>query len=390
MFLNPYVDGVSVRYPWYLLQPTDADHYLWADLDSIIMNCAAASKMVCLRIGTGGGDVQDNAFGHDAGNKPHWLIQEIQASGDPTDIFFDFYHGAEVNGTPQLAHIPVFWGATKLSRHKAMIQAVAARYRDWPLMSDGTPVVKVFVLNGANASSEDWGIPDSSKIDGIAPAGSTEKSRWRAAGFSAQTIIDLLCASGNNDGLIDMAEAAWTNQAIGVAVNPSGAKIDTNNPLYDSTNPQWICQAVINNARAKFGTKFAPQKNSLNALGGITFPNGQAFDILWSNSPADCQSVWNVSGDAAYRANGGIPDNMHNIIRKMTNTAVACHLSFWEIYENDVVFDWTSVDDPNAVDIVVYGIRTDEIHHAHDQLLQVNSGVPLPVPLPTPSAAPSP
>ncbi len=380
MFSNPYVDGVSVRYKWYLLQPTDANTYFWDDLDSTLTNCANAGKMVCLRIGTGGGDVQDTGFGHDAGNKPHWLVQEIQASGDPDDIFFDFYHGSEADGTPKLAHISVFWSPTKLNRHKELIRAAAARYKRWPALADGSPVVKQFVFGDANASSEDWSIPDSPTIDGIAPAGSSEKSRWLAAGFTAQKIIELTCPASGTTGLIDVAIAAWTNQTVGMPLNPTGWKIDTSNSLYDPNNKQWIPQAIIDNARAKYGKLFAPGKDNINAKQGTTFPSGGNFDLLYYNQPAWVQSAWRVVNDSTYRMNGGTPDNLHNIFRATLNTAVEIPLNYWEVYEADILYNWGGMTDPNTVDTAVYGINTDEIHYAHDQLLSTNAAVPTPTP----------
>jgi hypothetical protein len=161
---NPHVDGISVRYKWCDLEPIKGEYHLVDGLDPIIQACADAGKMVLLRVGTGGGDVTDTAEGSSPGSKPHWLVQEIRDSGDPDDQFFQFIDGRDGTAT-----IPVFWSPTLVAEKNKLIQDLGARYSNWPLLPDGTPVVRIFSVSCAGASNEDWKIPDSNAVDGLPP-----------------------------------------------------------------------------------------------------------------------------------------------------------------------------------------------------------------------------
>jgi hypothetical protein len=353
---NPNIDGVSVRYHWSDLEATKGDYNFVGGLDDLIQACADAGKMVCLRAGTGGGDALDTASGSSPGNKPHWLIEEIRNSGNPDDQFFQF-----VDGSDGTATIPVFWSPTLIAERTRLIQTLGARYSNWPLLPDGTPAVKIFVVASANASSEDWKIPDSKSVDGLPPADSTEKSRWLSAGFTSQKIINSACpASPGESGVIDVAMAAFPNQFIVMAFNPGGWNID--NPNHQ-TDQQWMPAQIIANARAKYGNRFIPMKNDLNAKQGTQFPAGKMFDLLWANQPCGVQDQWRVSNDNTFRMNSGVSDNLHTIYGKASDTCIAIGAKFRETYEADVKFDWTQVANADGSTP-----GRDEIKFLHDQL----------------------
>ena len=69
-------------------------------------------KWFCCALALAEAMCADTARGHSPGAKPHWLIQEIQESGNSDDQFFQFMDGSDGTAT-----IPVFWSPT-LSRRK--------------------------------------------------------------------------------------------------------------------------------------------------------------------------------------------------------------------------------------------------------------------------------
>jgi hypothetical protein len=98
---NPDVTGVSIRYPWLDLEPTESV-FNWTFLDSEVARVAAAGKQVLLRIGTMSG-------------RPDWVTTAVEQAGGK---FFTF----DDDGVPTT--IPVFWDTTFIAKKKAMIAAV--------------------------------------------------------------------------------------------------------------------------------------------------------------------------------------------------------------------------------------------------------------------------
>src|SRR5450631_3239510 len=86
MLANPDVTGVSIRYAWASLEPTEGV-YNWSFLDSEVARVAAAGKEALLRIGT-------------QADKPAWVTTAVTNAGG---TFFTFKIG-NVTTT-----IPVFW-----------------------------------------------------------------------------------------------------------------------------------------------------------------------------------------------------------------------------------------------------------------------------------------
>jgi len=156
---NPDVDGISIHDKWWHLEPSEGV-YDWSTLDAYVAQINPTGKKILIRIGTMGGR---HSLG---GNMPDWVMDAVGAN---TISFYESGH--------TLKTIPLFWNQTFLDKKKAMIAAVGARY-------SGNPLVKVATASFANRNSEDWSMPDSTQIDGIPPAGSSEASRMIAAGYT--------------------------------------------------------------------------------------------------------------------------------------------------------------------------------------------------------------
>src|SRR5205814_2692397 len=161
---NPNVDGISVRDHWWHLEPSEGV-YDWSTLDAYVAQITPSRKNILIRIGTMGGR---HSLG---GNMPDWVMDAVGANT------ITYYDSGGV-----LRTIPLFWDQTYLDKKTAMIAAIGARY-------SGNPLVKVATASFANRHSEDWSVPDSTQIDGIPPAGSSEASRMLAAGYTHQKMV---------------------------------------------------------------------------------------------------------------------------------------------------------------------------------------------------------
>jgi hypothetical protein len=167
-----------------------------------------------------------------------------------------------------------------------------------------------------------------------------------------------------------------------IAFNPGGWNIDNPN---QETDQQWMPAQIIANARTKYGNRFVPAKNNLDARQGTNFPAGKMFDLLWANQPCAVQDLWNVSNDDRLRMNGGIANNIHTIYGNASDTCVALGARYRETYEIDVDFDWSQT--ANA-DVSIPG--RDEIQLLHDQLATECMATPTPTPSPTATPTRSP
>ena len=172
-FINPDVDGLSIRQTWADLEPSEGA-FNWTYLDMMVAQAATGKKSVLLRIGTSGGDA---ALG---GNCPTWVMNAVAAENLPaSQKFYTFYNKGVVK-------IAVFWDPVYLAKKTAMITALGARY-------SSNPAVKIASASFANANSEDWGVPHTG----------SEVTAWFTAGYTS----DKMLAAGKQ--IIDATMAAF-------------------------------------------------------------------------------------------------------------------------------------------------------------------------------------
>ena len=108
---KPEVNGVSVLFPWYLLNPKE-DEYNWNPVDQIVEKAKAKNKSVILRVSTCG---LDDSVKSDS---PDWVLTD-EVKQLP-------YTGAD--GKPHI--MPIFWDSTYLARWSNFIAEMADKYDD--------------------------------------------------------------------------------------------------------------------------------------------------------------------------------------------------------------------------------------------------------------------
>jgi hypothetical protein len=214
---NPDVDGISLREGWDAVNPAE-DVYDWSYFDAEIINAQNAGKKVLIRVSDGGKSL------------PDWVRAASAASGEPT---FSFYETAMQGGG--IVTEPVFWAPTLLAKKAKLLAAFGARY-------DSNPTVAIVTCQFAGARNDDWNVPHDTTVDGIAPIGSSETSRWLAAGYTTAKMVD----AGNH--VIDNTMAAFPSKPVGLAIGR------TSNAL-DPQGVDYVAETVINTARAKWGNR---------------------------------------------------------------------------------------------------------------------------------------
>jgi len=329
---NPDVDGISVHEKWWHLEPSEGV-YDWSTLDAYVARITPYGKNILIRIGTMGGR---HSLG---GNMPDWVMDAVGANT------ITYYDSGGV-----LRTIPLFWDQTYLDKKTAMIAAIGARY-------SGNPLVKVATASFANRHSEDWSVPDSTQIDGIPPAGSSEASRMLAAGYTHQKMVD----AGTQ--IMDAAMAAWPNQVIYLAIG----RIDR--PL--EQDPDSVARDVRDATRSRWGVnRLVIGKEIISNVMPFAPPDPtSAWELFYESGPAIAgQNLSACYGDPHCQMNGGNCNGLtaDQILRGTVDHFVSYGGKWLEIYDDDVT---------NLLSA---------IHYAHQQLF-----IPCPTPTPSQTATPT-
>jgi hypothetical protein len=283
---NPDVTGISIRYGWLGLEPSEGV-YNWTFLDSEVARAAAAGKSVLLRIVTQAG-------------KPQWVTDAVTNAGG---LFFTF------TDNDVTTSIPVFWDPTYLAKKKAMIAALGAHFAN-------NPTVKIVSASFANATSEDWNVPHTPDL----------VARWLSLGYTSEKMLD----AGKQ--IIDATMVAFPNQFVTMAIGGNG----TGDLDPDAT---YVARNTILTARTSWPGRFLVQINSLSTFNPeAPGPEDSVWNLLWNSQPdVGGQMVFGCSNDSTYRMNGGVPGDPATILHNAINAGFSYGMDYLEIYQIDVV-----------------------------------------------------
>jgi hypothetical protein len=313
------VDGISLRQDWSALEPTEGT-YDFTYLDSAVAASAAAGKQVLLRINT-------------QLAKPAWVTTAIQNAGGS---FFTYLN----NGVPTT--IPVFWDPTFLAKKTDMIAALGAHFAN-------NPAVTIVSASFANASGEDWKVPDTV----------TQVAQWLSLGYTSQKMINAGAT------IINATMAAFPNQYVTLAVGGDehwglGANLD---PTAD-----YVARNAILNAQASWPGRLIVQKNDLSTFIPL-FPGTGTFYQMLSDFPPNVagQMTYWCFGDTTYKVNNGVAILPDVALTLSVNNGASYAEKYIEIYQVDIA---------NLPAVISY---------AHSTLTHTS---PTPTPSPTPTATP--
>lgn len=287
---NPDVTGISIRYDWKSLEPSEGTYYFdW--LDGEVARATAAGKQVLLRIMTQAG-------------KPYWVMKAVKTGGGK---FFSWDNGG-VTTT-----IPVFWDPTFLAKKKDMIAALGAHFTN-------NKTVTIVCASFANATSEDWNVPHTPDL----------VTEWLSLGYTSAEMVDA------GQQIIDATRAAFPNQYVATAIGTSGHVGATGN--LDPT-ADYVARTTVEWAWVAWPGKLVTQMNSLSTV--IPAPPGDehsAWAVLWDMRPqVGGQMIFHAVNDPTYRLNGGVPIDPALSLTNAVIASLAYKLRYIEIYQIDVV-----------------------------------------------------
>ncbi len=287
---NPDVAGISIRYGWLSLEPTEGV-YNWTFLDSEVASAAAAGKTVLLRIVTMVG-------------RPQWVTDAVTNAGGQ---FFTF------NDNGVNTSIPVFWDPTYLAKKKAMIAALGAHFGN-------NPAISIVSASLANATSEDWNVPHTSDM----------VAEWLSLGWTTEKMLD----AGKQ--IIDATMTAFPNAYVTMAIGGNG---HVPGPLNLDPDATYLARNLILTARTSWPGRFIAQLNSVDTYGSpAPGPDASVFNLLWNSQPdVGGQMLYWCVNDPTYRVNNGVPGDPGTILHNSINFAASYGMKYLEIYQLDVV-----------------------------------------------------
>jgi hypothetical protein len=298
---HPFVNGVTVRHRWPDVEPFEGV-YDWSHVDTEITRVAEAGKAVLLRIAAGGR------------NTPSWVL----AAGVQTFSFVDSNSFRDTFG--ETLTIPVFWDPVFLAKKTQFIAAMGRRFAEHPS-------VRLVSASCANATTDDWNVPDSA----------VDVDNWLALGYTPDKLIEA-CKE-----IIDAAMTAFPDQLVLMAVGTNSRALDP--------DANHVARAVTDYARERYPERFIVQKNSLSATTpdpALTTTLG-AWQIMLDHRPHVAgQMLWFVSNDSTCRMNGRVaPCDPVAVLRQAVTTGAHYGMLYQEIYQQDV-------RNPDLADVIVY------------------------------------
>src|SRR5215467_13069278 len=282
--------GLDIVDDWADVEATEGV-YDWSTLDSQLAQAAASGKKVLFGIVSGGINI------------PDWLLANY-----PDIQTFRFTDTNPYHSTyGETLTIPVFWDPIFLAKKIALIQAAGAHFAS-------NPNIVIVGSAFANATTEDWNIPDAPE----------DIANWQAAGYTT----DLMVNTG--EMIIDATMAAFPNQNITMSIGRNDTDLD---PTED-----YLSQTIVDYATttyARFITaKYALAANTPDPQTTTALYNWQIFFNQCPNVSA--QMLWFVSGDTTYRMNGGVAGDPATVLLNAINIGTHYGTQFQEIYEVDL------------------------------------------------------
>ena len=284
--------GLDVGDQWPDIEGTEGV-YDWSIIDTQLAQAEAHGKQVVLGIVSGGLNV------------PDWLLANYPDIQTFTFLDTNPYHPTY----GQQLTIPIFWDPIFLAKKIAFIQAAGARYA-------AHSSIAVVNCAFANATTADWNIPNAPE----------DIANWLAAGYTTGLMVNA------GETIIDATMAAFPNQNLTMAIGRGAGDLD---PTVD-----YLSETVVDYATTTYG-RFIAAKYSLAATTSDPSIDASALNnwqVLFDQCPnASLQMLWNASGDATYRMNGGIPGIKQTILTNAITIGAHYGTQYQEIYIADLI-----------------------------------------------------
>jgi hypothetical protein len=299
---NPYINGVSLQIHWSDIEPVEGKPD-WSKLDALFAAAQTSKKWVHVLVFPG-------FF------TPTWALEGVK-----TDEFALPYGPG--HGTVE--RLPMPWDTVYLNRWFSFLKQLSDRY--------GTsPAFRVMAAAGPTSVSDEATLPKSLE----------DVTKWQNDGYTPSKYLAAWQQT------FQVYAADFPKQYISLSVGRAPEILDINDQGKKAPRAHLDTrQAVVNEAIAVLGSRFALQMSALHA-GPDPYPNGP-------NSQAEDQFVIDYNGrfitgfemgsqmeGAVGSRKGGAPGNPPLALRRSIDLGMELnssgqHVNYVEIYEPDVL-----------------------------------------------------
>lgn len=299
----PSLDGIAIRVSWNALQPT-AQPPNFALIDEQLVQARRFNKKVSLSIEAG---IYTPAWVYALGARPYSYVLD-ESTGDRMC---------------SRVQMPIPWDPVYLDAFKQLIRAASQRFNRSSILSH----VKI---TGMNSSGQATSLPHSA-IRQLTNGQKTcatidEISAWASVGYSRQRILLTY------RDLIDTFEQNFSSHRLAAILDVQGfPPLDQRGQLMASTDydtevvPELLQAALFGRA-----SRMLVQSNDLTNTSAYPFPIRLADEIV-----IGYQLRWPVSGDKAYRMNGGVRESPVAVFDATVRRSVAARGKYLEVHYQD-------------------------------------------------------
>ncbi|WP_414830582.1 alpha/beta hydrolase [Alteromonas sp. H39] len=200
--------------------------------------------------------------------------------------------------------IPLFWDETLINEKKALLSAVAAKF-------DDSELIDIISLQCANATTDDWNIPDN--ID------------WGHHAFSEDKLF-FACKT-----LIDHAAGVFRHASLKMAFGPLPPSL--------MENRYALAERVYRYASQTYPERFFMQRHNLSTRTPDPLSAQQLYGwrMVFNARPyAAAQFLWPAKDTRSCRANGNLrPCDSETILRDIAVLARHYDFHYLEVYLSD-------------------------------------------------------
>ena len=294
--------GLDIGGKWQDIEATEGV-YDWSSIDSELAKAEAHGKKVVFTIVSGGVNV------------PDWLLTDYPDIQTFSFIDTNPYHSTY----GQELTIPVFWDPIFLAKKIALIQAAGAHFA-------AHSSIVVVGCAFANATTEDWNIPDAPE----------DIANWLAAGYTSELMVNA------GQTIIDATMAAFPNQNVVLAIGRGAGNLDP--------TPDYLSETVAAYATTTYGrfitTKFSLSATTPDPSMSTSLDNWQ---ILFDQCPnVAAQMLSYVSADSTYRMNGERPGDPGTVLLNAIVIGTHYGTQYQELFEVDL-------EDPTLSSVIDIG-----------------------------------
>jgi hypothetical protein len=307
---NRYVDGVTLRFSWDRLEPSEG-RYDWSRLDGRIAQARSHRKKVSITVEAGS---RTPAWVYTAGARPF------------------SYRWTRVWGRPLCSEqqLPVPWNEVFISKWRAFVRQLGLRY-------DRDPTVVMVKITGVNSDTGETNLPrmkaKTIKRGGRTCLTSDDLAEWQQLGYSRDNLMAAWKV------IADTFSRSFPHKKIAIMTGPNSLPVIDGSSLLRRKGGRIgrgepdLAVDLINEGIKNYGGQFVVENNALSAV------------FIWEEVArvskrvsTGYQMFWNATSDPTCRmTHQATPCPPMDTLQAAIDKGIRAGAEYLEIYDADIL-----------------------------------------------------